>query len=34
MSRLHPELTIEVTLDEGLVDIVAGGFDAGVRLEK
>jgi DNA-binding transcriptional LysR family regulator len=28
----HPELTIEVTLDEGLVDIVAGGFDAGVRL--
>jgi DNA-binding transcriptional LysR family regulator len=32
MSRLYPELTIEVTTDEGLVDIVAGGFDAGVRL--
>jgi len=32
MSRLHPDLTIEVTLDEGLVDIIAGGFDAGVRL--
>jgi DNA-binding transcriptional LysR family regulator len=32
MSRLHPDLTIEVTLDEGLVDIVACGFDAGVRL--
>jgi DNA-binding transcriptional LysR family regulator len=32
MSRLHPELTVEVTSDEGLVDIVAAGFDAGVRL--
>ncbi len=32
MSRLYPDLTIEVTSDEGLVDIVAAGFDAGVRL--
>lgn len=32
MSRLYPELTIEVTSDERLVDIVAAGFDAGVRL--
>lgn len=32
MSRLHPALTVEVTSDEGLVDIVASGFDAGVRL--
>jgi DNA-binding transcriptional LysR family regulator len=32
MSRLHPELTIEVTSDESLVDIVAAGYDAGVRL--
>jgi len=32
MSRLYPGLTIEVTSDEGLVDIIAGGFDAGVRL--
>jgi DNA-binding transcriptional LysR family regulator len=32
MSRLYPELTIEVTSDEGLVDIIAAGFDAGVRL--
>jgi DNA-binding transcriptional LysR family regulator len=32
MSRLHPGLTIEVTSDESLVDIVAGGYDAGVRL--
>jgi DNA-binding transcriptional LysR family regulator len=32
MGRLYPELTIEVTADEGLVDIIAAGFDAGVRL--
>jgi DNA-binding transcriptional LysR family regulator len=32
MSRLYPELTIEVTSDESLVDIIAAGFDAGVRL--
>jgi DNA-binding transcriptional LysR family regulator len=32
MSELYPDLTIEVTSDEGLVDIVAAGFDAGVRL--
>ena len=32
MSRVHPALVIEVTSDERLVDIIAGGFDAGVRL--
>ncbi len=32
MSRRHPDLTLEVTSDDGLVDIVAGGFDAGIRL--
>ena len=32
MSRLHPGVTIEVTSDESLVDIVASGYDAGVRL--
>ena len=32
MSRLYPDLTIEVTADDGFVDIVAAGFDAGVRL--
>jgi DNA-binding transcriptional LysR family regulator len=31
-SQLYPELTIEVTSDESLVDIIAAGFDAGVRL--
>ncbi len=32
MSQKYPDLTIEVTSDEGLIDIVAGGYDAGVRL--
>ncbi len=32
MSRRYPDLTLEVTSDDGLVDIVAGGFDAGIRL--
>lgn len=32
VSRAHPDLVVEVTTDEGLVDIVAGGWDAGVRL--
>jgi DNA-binding transcriptional LysR family regulator len=32
MSQLYPKLTIEITSDEGLVDIIAAGFDAGVRL--
>lgn len=31
-ARLHRELVIEVTCDERLVDIVAEGFDAGVRV--
>ena len=28
----HPEVTVEVDVDDGLLDIVAGGFDAGIRL--
>ena len=32
MSRLHPAVTVEITADEALVDIIASGFDAGVRL--
>ncbi len=32
MARRHPELTVEVTCDDGLTDIVAQGFDAGIRL--
>lgn len=27
----HPEIRVEVDVDSGLTDIVAGGFDAGIR---
>jgi DNA-binding transcriptional LysR family regulator len=32
MAWRYPDLTIEITSDDGLVDIVSRGFDAGVRL--
>jgi len=32
LARRHPGLTVEVTADDGLADIVAQGFDAGIRL--
>ena len=32
MAWRHPDLTIEITCDDRLVDIVAEGFDAGIRL--
>jgi DNA-binding transcriptional LysR family regulator len=32
LARRHPELTVEITSDDGLADIVADGFDAGIRL--
>jgi DNA-binding transcriptional LysR family regulator len=32
MARRHPKLTVEVASDDALIDIVAAGFDAGVRL--
>lgn len=28
----HPDITVEVNVDDGLRDIVASGFDAGIRL--
>lgn len=28
----HPEVSVEVVVDDRLVDLVAGGFDAGIRL--
>ena len=30
--REHPGIDVEVSVDNGYVDIVAGGFDAGIRL--
>jgi len=32
LARRHPQLVVEVTSDAALTDIVAAGFDAGVRL--
>lgn len=32
MAELYPELAVEVSLDDAFVDLVAAGFDAGVRL--
>ncbi len=30
--KAHPGVQVELTLEDGFVDIVAGGFDAGIRL--
>ncbi|MEJ1963793.1 MAG: LysR family transcriptional regulator [Gammaproteobacteria bacterium] len=30
--RAHPEVVLDIVIDDGLSDIVAGGFDAGVRV--
>jgi DNA-binding transcriptional LysR family regulator len=30
-ADLYPDVTVEVVVDDGLVDIVAAGFDAGIR---
>ena len=32
MQAAYPELALEVSLDDAFVDMVAGGFDAGIRL--
>ena len=32
LLTLHPEIRVEVSIDYGLTDLVAGGFDAGIRL--
>jgi DNA-binding transcriptional LysR family regulator len=31
-SERYPDITLDITLDNNLTDIVAGGFDAGIRL--
>lgn len=30
--RQYPDITIDISLDDGAVDLVASGFDAGIRL--
>ena len=30
-ARAYPDVRLELTVDDGLTDIVAGGFDAGIR---
>lgn len=32
MARRHPQLTTEIVAEDALVDVVQGGFDAGIRL--
>ena len=32
MRAAYPDITIELSLDDGLVDLVAAGMDAGIRL--
>src|SRR6202043_2380873 len=34
LARQHPRLTVEINSDLTLVDIVARGFDAGIRLRR
>jgi DNA-binding transcriptional LysR family regulator len=34
LARKHPRLTVEINADQTLVDIVARGFDAGIRLRR
>ncbi len=31
LALAYPEITVELVVDDGLVDIVKGGFDAGIR---
>ncbi|TKR31074.1 LysR family transcriptional regulator [Luteimonas gilva] len=33
-SRAHPQVALEIFVDDALVDIVSAGFDAGVRLHE
>lgn len=30
--RAHPDVVLDIVIDDGLSDIVAGGFDAGIRI--
>lgn len=30
-SRLHPDISVEITVDDNMLDIISGKFDAGIR---
>ena len=30
--KTHPDVVLDIVIDDGLSDIVAGGFDAGIRV--
>ncbi len=30
--KAHPDVVLDIVIDDGLSDIVAGGFDAGIRV--
>ena len=30
--RMHPDVVLDIVIDDGLSDIVAGGFDVGIRV--
>lgn len=32
LARDYPEITLDLTIDDTVVDIVAGGYDAGIRI--
>jgi len=32
LARAYPEITVDLTADDTVVDIVAGGYDAGIRI--
>ncbi|NMO13869.1 LysR family transcriptional regulator [Pyxidicoccus fallax] len=34
LLALHPKLEVEVNVEDGFVDIVAEGFDAGIRMDE
>ena len=34
LARQHPRLTVEINANQTLVDIVAQGFDAGIRMRR
>lgn len=32
LARMYPDVTLDLTVDDGFVDLLEGGYDAGIRL--